>query len=111
MPSYNMSTACKHDEFLTVATNSARVIREGRRSTASQRTYEELAPTECCGESPRAFGQRVSVRDRWALVWSQVVRSVVAELQLSTGAVSSSTVMPWAFATGRQLNGAHSLHA
>ena len=34
-----------------------------------------------------------------------------AEPQRLGGAVRSSTVMPWAFASGRQPNGAHSPHA
>merc|ERR1712107_587467 len=52
----------------------ALLISEGRGNMASQRTNEELAPTPCCGVSPRAFGQRVSARDRWALARSQVVK-------------------------------------
>lgn len=40
----------------------------GRGSTASQRSYGELAPKSCCGESLRASGQRVPLGDRAALI-------------------------------------------
>ena len=68
-------------------------IQEAGEARLSQRTDGEFAPSGCCGESPRALGQRVPARECSVGIRLQAVRHFAERCQLAQ-AVRRNTDMP-----------------